>query len=156
MEEEEDDIFENQPEFQVERNVWDRIGGMDIGLGLGGTINLKKSGYTISEKFRLIALVTITIINDLDFNQTLNPKQITHILENVVDRIPAFEYKNPSAFVMGYMVAQHSNYANVSIDKEALADMIRINREIREQLSTVIEDVDIVRYTRLCLLNKLK
>ncbi|CCV01867.1 hypothetical protein IIV30_021R [Invertebrate iridescent virus 30] len=153
--EEEDDIFENQAEFLAEKNAWDRIGGVDIGLGLGGVINLKKSGYTINEKFKLIALATINIINDLDGNITLNLDEITHLL-SLVEKIPDFEYKNPSAFVLGYLVAIQSDYTNIKINKNVLEDVLEINTYIEDQLFSKIENVDIVRYTRLCLFNKLK
>lgn len=153
--EEEDDIFENQAEFLAEKNAWDRIGGVDIGLGLGGVINLKKSGYTTNEKFKLIALATINIINDLDGNITLNIDEITHLL-SLVEKIPDFEYKNPSAFVMGYLVAIQSDYNNIKINKNVLEDVLQINTYIEDQLFSKIEDVDIIRYTRLCLFNKLK
>lgn len=160
---EEDDIFENQVEFLAERDVWNRIGGEDIGLGLGGVINLKKSGYTVNEKFKLIALATINLINDLDFSPshsgkakyTLQNDEIKHVL-SLVEKIPDFEYKNPSAFVMGYLVAIHSNYTTIEINKNVLKDIFHINNEIDDELFTKIEDVDIVRYTRLCLFNKLK
>jgi hypothetical protein len=158
--EEEDDIFENQVEFLAERDAWNRLGAADIGLGLGGPINLKKSGYTINEKFKLIALATINIINDSDIlNHTLNSDEITHIL-SLVEKIPDFEYKNPSAFVMGYLVAVHSTYgtsdSTIKINKDVLADILEINKNIEGQLFAKIDDVDIVRYVRLCLLNKLK
>ncbi|CCV01699.1 hypothetical protein IIV22_022R [Invertebrate iridescent virus 22] len=153
--EEEDDIFENQAEFLAEKNAWDRIGGVDIGLGLGGVINLKKSGYTINEKFKLIALATINIINDLDGNITLNLDEITHLL-SLVEKIPDFEYKNPSAFVLGYLVAIQSDYTNIKINKNVLEDVLEINTYIEDQLFSKIENADIVRYTRLCLFNKLK
>ncbi|ADO00487.1 hypothetical protein WIV_gp143 [Wiseana iridescent virus] len=152
--EEEDDIYENQVEFLAERNAWDRIGGADIGLGLGGAINLKKSGYTNNEKFKLIALATINIINDTS-DRVLSLPEITHLL-SLVDKIPDYEYKNPSAFVMGYLVASQSDYKRITINQEALDEIIQINKDIEEQLFSKIEDVDIVRYTRLCLLNKLR
>lgn len=161
---EEDDIFENQVEFLAERNVWNRIGGEDIGLGLGGAINLKKSGYTINEKFKLIALATINLINELDYipstgrgdvKYTLHNDEIQHIL-NLVEKIPDFEYKNPSAFVMGYLVAVYSNYTTLEINKNVLGDIVQINEEINDELFAKIEEVDIIRYTRLCLLHKLK
>ncbi|CCV02041.1 hypothetical protein IIV25_023R [Invertebrate iridovirus 25] len=153
--EEEDDIYENQVEFLAERNAWDRIGGADIGLGLGGAINLKKSGYTNSEKFKLIALATINIINDQDTDRTLSLPEITHLL-SLADKVPDFEYKNPSAFVMGYLVASQSDYQRITINQDVLNDIIQINKDIEDQLFSKIEDVDIVRYTRLCLLNKLR
>jgi hypothetical protein len=154
--EEEDDIFENQPEFLAERDVWNRIGGMDIGLGLGGTINLKKSGYTLNEKFKLIALATINIINNLNMEKiSLSPEDIFHIL-GLVEKIPDFKYKNPSAFILGYMVAMNSDYKNLEINSNVLKDILQINKYIEDDLFSKIDNVDIVRYTRLCLINKLK
>jgi hypothetical protein len=151
-----EDIFENQVEFLAERNVWNRIGGADIGLGLGGAINLKKSGYTIEEKFKLIVLATINVINDLDIeNMVLSNPETTHVL-SVVEKIPDFQYKNPSAFVLGYMVAMHSDYSTLEIDKSALELCFHINKEIEDNLFTKIENDDIIRYIRLCLINKIK
>jgi hypothetical protein len=151
-----EDIFENQVEFLAERNVWNRIGGADIGLGLGGPINLKKSGYTIEEKFKLILLSTINLINDLDIeNMVLSNLEITHML-SLVEKIPDFKYKNASAFVLGYIVAMHSNYSTLEIDKSALELCFQINKEIEDNMFTKIENDDIVRYIRLCLTHKIK
>jgi hypothetical protein len=151
-----EDILENQVEFLAERNIWNRIGGADIGLGLGGAINLKKSGYTIEEKFKLIVLATINVINDLDIeSMVLSNPEITHVL-SLVEKIPDFQYKNPSAFVLGYMVAMHSDYSTLEIGESALELCFQINKEIEDNLFTKIENDDIIRYTRLCLINKIK
>ena len=151
-----EDIFENQVEFLAERNVWDRIGGPDIGLGLGGAISLKKSGYTIEEKFKLIVSATISVINDLDIeNMVLSNREKNHVL-SLVDKIPDFQYKNPSAFVLGYMVAMHSDYKTLELDQNALGLCFQINSEIADNMFTKIENDDIIRYTRLCLLHKIK
>lgn len=156
MDDDEDDIFDDQPEFLAERGAWNRVGGIDIGLGLGEAINLKKSGYTINEKFKLIALATINIINELNFESvSFSTPQITHIL-SLVEKIPDFQYKNPSAFILGYMVALHSNYSTLKINKDMLKTAIEIYTEIEDQLFTKIGEDDIIRYARLCLLNKLK
>jgi hypothetical protein len=151
--EDEDDIFENQVEFIAERDVWNRIGGADIGLGLGGAINLKKSGYTNEEKFKLIAAATIKIIND--YEELLSNPSLTRML-SLVDHIPDFEYKNPAAFAMGYIVALSSNYTTLEIDRDMLETVFKINVDIDDKIFSKIENVDILRYARLCLLNKLK
>jgi Family of unknown function (DUF5770) len=154
--EDDEDILENQVEFLAERNIWNRIGGADIGLGLGGAINLKKSGYTIEEKFKLIVLATINVINDLDIeNMVLSSPEITHVL-SLVEKIPDFQYKNPSAFVLGYIVAMYSDYKTLDIDESVLEICFQINKEIEDNLFTKIENDDIIRYTRLCLINKIK
>ena len=147
-----DDIFENQVDFIAERNVWERVGGGGD-IGLGGVIDLKKSGYTIDEKFKLIAVATIQIINDSE--EILNNHQIAHMLR-LVEKVPDFEYKNPSAFVMGYMVAINSNYQTLEIDKNMLETILKINVDIEDKLFHKIENTDIIRYTRLCLLHKIK
>lgn len=148
-----DDIFENQVEFLAERDAWNRVGGADIGLGLGGAINLKKSGYTTEEKFKLIATATIKIMNE--YEELLSDPGLTRML-TLVEKIPDFEYKNPSAFAMGYVVALNSNYKTLEIDQEMLETVFKINREIEDRIFSKIENVDIVRYVRLCLLNNLK
>ena len=149
----EDDIFENQVEFLAERDVWNRVGGADIGLGLGGQINLNKSGYTINEKFKLIAFATINEMNS--FEEVLSRPAIAHML-SLVEKIPDFQYKNPSAFAMGYVVALHSNYKTLEINQDMLDKIINISEEIDDKIFSKIENVDIVRYARLCLINKLK
>lgn len=154
---EDDDIFENQVEFLAEKDAWDRAGGgADIGLGLGGAINLKKSGYSDEDKFKLIALSTINILNDLNYdNKILSNPEITHLL-NLVEKIPDFKYKNPSAFVMGYMVAKKSNYQTMEIDKNMLKFILEVNKKTDDELFNYVRNVDVIRYTRLCLINKLK
>jgi hypothetical protein len=151
--EDEDDIFENQVEFLAERDVWNRVGGPDIGIG--GVVNLKKSGYTVNEKFRLIAAATIKIMNDFEFEEALTDAQLAHML-TLVEKIPDFQYKNPSAFAMAYVVAINSNYKTIEINKQVLTTVLQINGEIEDKLFSKIDDSDIIRYTRLCLLNNLK
>lgn len=155
--EDDEDIFENnQVEFLAERNVWDRIGGADIGLGLGSAISLKRSGNTIEEIFKYIVRITINLINNLDIqNMVLTIPETIHML-NLVEKIPDFQYKNPHAFVLGYIVAIHSDYGSLKIDKDALELCFQINKEVEDSLFTKIENEDIVRYTRLCLINKIK
>ncbi|AHL67524.1 hypothetical protein DH26_gp025 [Chloriridovirus anopheles1] len=87
--------YENQPEFIAERDVWSRVGGKDIGLGLGGVVNLKKSGYTVSEKFRLIAAATIKLMNETHDTEVLSEAGLTRML-GLVEQMPDFEFKNPS------------------------------------------------------------
>jgi len=152
MEDEDDDIFD-QTEFLNERDVWNRVGGPNLGTGL---INLKIGNYTPSEKFKLIAAATINTINDYDVSEIISNAQTIHMLSLVDENIPDFEYKNPSAFVMGYLVASQSDYQRITINQDVLDDIIQINKDIEDQLFSKIEDVDIVRYTRLCLLNKLR
>lgn len=150
---EDDDIFEGQVEFLAERDAWNRVGGGDIGLG--GVVNLKKSGYTINEKFKLIASSTLKIISDFEFEEALSYPQMTHML-SMVEKIPNYEYKNPSAFALAYMVAIHSNYKTLEINKTMLESIFQINKEIEDKLFSKIENADIVRYVRLCLLNNIK
>lgn len=150
-----DDMFDNQPDFIAERGVWDRVGGADIGMGLG-TINLKRSGYTDMDKFKLISVATINIINDSGMlEETFSIPQITHFM-TVVEKIPDYKYKNPSAFTLGYMVAIKSNYNTIDINKDMLKHIHQIYNDMEEQFFSKISEADIVRYTRLCLLNKLK
>ncbi|ABF82102.1 hypothetical protein MIV072L [Invertebrate iridescent virus 3] len=155
--EDEDDIFENQPEFLAERNVWARVGGPDIGLGLGGMINLKKSGYTIGEKFKLIAAATIKMLNDGMEEDLLSDAALTRMLSLVEsDKMPDFQTKNPSAFAMGYVVAIHSNYNTLEIDREKLEVIFKLNNELESSFFSRIEERDILRYVRFCLIHKLK
>ena len=150
-----EDIFEDQVEFLAERNVWNRVGGPDLGLGLGEPINLRKGGYTAEEKFKLIVLATINSINDLNIeNMVFTNTEISYILD-IVEKIPDFRYKNPVAFVLGYMVAMHSDYNTLEINKNKLDLVFEANNELKDDIAKV-EEVDIVRYTRLCLLHKIK
>jgi hypothetical protein len=151
-----DDIFENEPEFHAERNVWQRMGGADIGLGLGGVINLKKSGYTLSEKFKLIAAATLKLISDLEFGESFTTVDIAHILNQVESKVPDWQYKNPSAFVVGYMIARNSDYIKLTIDQDSFNTAVEAIAELEGQLYTSIDNYDIIRYTRLCLINKIR
>lgn len=153
--EDEDDIYESQPQFLAERDVWSRVGGADIGLGLGGVINLRKSGYTINEQFKLIAAATAKLLNEFEFEYSLSISGVTRML-TLVEKIPDFEYKNPSAFAFGYIVAINSDYTTLQINKTVFEQVCKMNKEIEDKLFAKIEDIDIVRYTRLCLLQKLK
>jgi hypothetical protein len=151
-----DDIFDNQPEFLAERNIWQRMGGADIGLGLGGVINLRKSGYTLNEKFKLIAAATLKLISDLELGETFTTVDIAHVLNQVESKVPDWQYKNPSAFVVGYMVARNSDYSTLNIDQNSFDTAIEVVAELEGQLYTSIDSYDIIRYTRLCLLNKIR
>ena len=150
---EDDDIFEGQVEFLAERDAWNRVGGGNIDLG--GVVNLKKSGYTVNEKFKLIAASTLKIVSDFEFEEALSYLQMSHML-SMVEKIPDYEYKNPSAFAMAYMVAIHSNYKTLEINKDVLDSVLKINKEIEDKLFTKIDDSDIIRYVRLCLLNNIR
>jgi hypothetical protein len=145
-----DDI--DEIDFLNERDVWNRVGGPDLGTGL---INLKIGNYTPNEKFKLIAASTIKIINDYDVSELITDAQATHIL-TLDEKIPDFQYKNPSAFVMGYIVAVNSNYKTLEINRSTLETVFEINKNIEQRLFSKIDNVDIIRYTRLCLLHNLK
>ena len=157
-----EDFFDddNETSFRLERNAFERLGFENV-LGLGGAINLKKSGYTDLEKFKLIAVATIVLINDLNFdsdefdgNYTFSDSEIKSVLE-MVEKIPDFKYKNSSAFVLGYIpvfkAEERSNRNQRYIDKNVLKDTFKIYEKIQEDLTTKLEQVDIVRYARLCL-----
>lgn len=162
-----EDFFDddNQANFKLERNAYNRLGLENV-LGLGGAVNLKKSGYTDIEKFKLIALATIIIINELfnenyneEFNgknYTFNADEIKYIL-SLIEKIPDFKYKNASAYVLGYIPVFkrfENNTKSIrgqrSIDKYILEDTFKIYDKIEPELSTKIGKTDIIRYARLC------
>lgn len=161
----EDFLDDNQTSFRLERNAYERLGFEDV-LGLGGVINLKKSGYSDVDKFKLIALATIILINDTfdgninEFdgrNYTFNDSEIKYVL-GLVEKIPDFKYKNPSAFILGYIPVfkkfeddSKSVKGKRSIDKSILEDTFKFYEKIEDGLSTKLENTDIVRYARLCL-----
>ncbi len=148
----EDDVEDDaEVDFLNERDVWNRVGGPDLGTGL---INLKIGNYTPNEKFKLIAASTIKTINDYDVSELLTDAQTTRMLTLVDEKIPDFQYKNPSAFVMGYIVALNSEM--LEINKNMLETVFEINKNIEQRLVSKIDNVDIIRYTRLCLLHNLK
>lgn len=159
-----EDFFDddNQASFRLERNAFERLGYEDL-LGLGGAINLKKSGYSDTDKFKLITLATIILINDifdgdhLEFGNdyTFDDSEIKYVL-SLVETIPDFKYKNPSAFVLGYIPVfkrfeDRSVRNKRAINKNILEDTFKIYDKIEVGLSTKLEKVDIVRYARLCL-----
>lgn len=157
-----EDFFDDeQVSFKLERNAYDRLGFEDV-LGLGGAINLKKSGYSDIDKFKLISLATISLINDLfdgnfdEFdgrNYTFNDSEIKYAL-NMVESLPDFKYKNPSAFILGYLPVfklYKSEKGKRKIDKIILQDTFKIYEKIEAGLSTKLENIDILRYARLCL-----
>jgi hypothetical protein len=166
MDDNEDMFEENEVSFRLERNAFERLGFENV-LGLGGTINLKKSGYTDTEKFKLIALATIILINDLfdgeishiEFNNKnygFKDPEIKYILD-LSENLPDFKYKNPSAYIFGYIPVfkrfdgSKSIKGKRSIDKEALQDSYNIYEKIEPGLSVKFDIVDILRYARLCL-----
>lgn len=156
---------DNQVSFRLERNAFERMGYEDL-LGLGGPVNLKKSGYSDIDKFKLITLATIVLINDIfDGNidhsstggndYTFDNSEIKYIL-SLVESIPDFKYKNPSAFVLGYIPVfkrfeDRSVRGRRSINKNILEDTFKIYEKIEVGLSTKLEKADIIRYARLCL-----
>jgi len=164
-----EDFFDddNQASFRLEQNAFERLGYEDL-LGLGGAINLKKSGYSDIDKFKLIALATIVLINDifdgnLDYeefdgnNYTFDDPEIKYVL-SMVETLPDFKYKNASAYVLGYIPVfkrfgddRKSVRNKRSINKNILQDTFKIYEKIEAGLSTKLEKVDIVRYARLCL-----
>jgi len=154
MEEDEDDILDDEyyefeeNNFLNERNVFNRVGieGPDLGTVL---ISLKTGNYTQSEKFRMIAAALVNKIGD---DEVISNAKKLHML-TLVEKIPDFEYKNASAFVMGYIVAINSSYETLEINREIFENILDINENIK--LFFKIDDSDILRYTRLCLLHNL-
>lgn len=150
---EDEDLFEDEQEFHVERDVWNRVGGGDIDMGVGGVINLKKSGYTEKEKFKLIAAATMKLINDQE--ELFSNQEINHML-SLVEKIPNFENKNPSVFAVAYYVAIHSNFKDLTLNKPILKKMVYLSSLINDQLFTRVEEIDIIRYARMCLFFKIR
>jgi|APFre7841882630_1041343.scaffolds.fasta_scaffold01107_2 hypothetical protein len=139
--------------FANEWNAYERTGGGDVGLGLGAAIDLKRGGYTPEEKFKLIAVSTVSHMNET--TEVLSREGIAHMLE-MAGKLPDLEYKNPSAFVMGYIVGLRSNFTTLEIDRKSLESMFKINENIAGKISSKISHSDIIRYTRLCLISKIK
>jgi hypothetical protein len=88
-------------------------------------------------------------------NYTFDDSEIKYVL-SLVETIPDFKYKNPSAFVLGYIpvfkrFGDRSVRNKRSINKNILEDTFKIYDKIEVGLSTKLEKVDIVRYARLCL-----
>lgn len=138
------DDYEEQ-EFMLEWDVWKRVGKAQV-----GNVNLKKGGYTMEEKFKVISSATVNAMNDV--KHVLSDDGLNSMFDKL-GLIPLLEYKNPSAFVMGYIVYLASNPNTMEINIDVLLDLINVNKQIENQLITKVKNTDIVRYTRLCLIN---
>lgn len=148
--------YDEPDEYRLGAAGYEQLGAKDVGLGLGGIVNLKKSGYSVEDKFKLIAVATISRMND---NTPVLSDDGLVRMTNGMQKIPLYEFKNPSAYAMGFVVAIASprirNLEEPDLDVKRLNTVFRINSEIEDRLDTKIDKTDIVRYARMCLLNKI-
>lgn len=140
------------PEYRLGVTGYEQISGRDVGLGLGGITSLRKSGYSIEDKFKLISVATINRMNNN--TRVLSDEGLVR-MTNGMKKIPLYEFKNPSAYAMGFVVAIATKRGGTDLDLEKLNMVFRINSEIEDELDTKIDKTDIIRYARMCLLNKL-
>jgi len=139
---EEDDNMENR--FEHERNVYERV-------GFRGDINLvdinqegldkKKSQKTPLERFiESVNAITLSLIND---KNVLSYDDLKIILESI-NLINKPEYKNPTGYILGYMVSN----GGFKMVGEKIFDIFDL-LEFLEDKS--VKPEDIIRYARLWL-----
>lgn len=172
-----DDYDYYDPEFQhfmAEKNAYDRVGRVGD-IGMGDAVNLRYGNYSAEEKFKLIARATVNIINDIlpyysdqtlsdrrhlggSLNFTISTDQISLMLDQAT-KLPDFQFKNPSAFALGYMIVAGSTSKSGrldQIDRTVFERVVRAYTESKDQFTTKMENVDILRYARLCIANNIR
>jgi hypothetical protein len=145
--------YNEETQYKLGVTGYEQMGGKDIGLGLGEIINLRKSGNSVEDIFKTIAVATINRMNNN--TRVLSDDGLVR-MTNGMKKIPLYEFKNPSAYAMGFVVAIATKGGGTDLDLKKLNMVFRINSEIEDELETKIDKTDIIRYARMCLLNKIK
>ena len=136
--EENNDNMENM--FGQERNVYERVGIRgDIDIELGGGLEKKKSQKTPLERFiETVNAITLQIINEKNM---LTQGDLKIILESI-SLVNKPEYKNPTAYVLGYMASN----GGFNMIGEKIFDIFELLEFVQDK---TVNPEDIIRYSRL-------
>jgi hypothetical protein len=123
-----------ETQFQNEYNYLDRIGGY-----LDQDNLIRKDNFDPVQRF--INLVRSSAL-DLDTNDVVNVKKDIDFLLRSISQFKNVQYKNPTAFVLGYCVIK-----NNQIDLQSFKHI----KNKLEKVSNPVRDYDIIRYANLWL-----
>ena len=123
----------------AERDAFNRVGGFGNGV-LGANTNWKekRDPYVI---FKEQVNATVLSFNDTFFENMGLVSDIKNILDKV-ERVKYVEYKNPYAFVLGYLsYGKSPEYIRNNI----FSKLVRLN----QSNSNNVTEEDVIRYMRL-------
>lgn len=136
--------------FRDEYNVNERAGGGALDNDILAELGLSEKDS--HDPVRRFALFVITVATDMT-NQgfiNLNLKQEIPFMVRRITNIPNPEYKNPSAYVLGYwVVSSNDNYNSISRKRfnKISNDLGKIDFPLQKQ--------DVIRYARFWIAHNL-
>jgi len=128
-----------ETQFQNEYNYQARVGGYLENNELVGL--RKKDGTFMDASQRFVALVAAVAIEMSDTN-LINIKGDVSTILALIPRFKNIQYKNPTAFVLGFWVTRNTKQY---IDTHAFEHV----KHQLDNLSHLTRDYDIIRYARL-------
>lgn len=132
----------DEPEEQVEEQQF--VAGIKqfelAGGGIRSDVNLK-SVKNPHERFRIIIAGVANRINDLVREKPFSRDDFTKMSDKV-SNTPFIQYKNPSAFVLGYYATKGGKQ---DITQERLAKAVAM-LDIVNQTKDIVSPPDIIRY----------
>ena len=126
----------NEDLGRAEMGAWERV-------SFGPIVGTKQRLQDIQnplEKFKVITNAICRGMNDENIIK-LTEADITNIIQKA-DVIPNIEYKNPTAFILAYLVTNGGN----EINKTVLKNLTKKLPQIPD-----IQEPDIIRYSRLII-----
>ena len=129
--------------FELEYNVYDRVGGYDQ-TNVLGELGTTEGDVDLRDPVQRFTQFTKTVSQEMITQGVIGLKKpdVRYIIDQI-QYIPNAKYKNPTAFVLGFWVIKRDG----TIDKERVRKLI----PSLESLTYPVKDYDIIRYANLWL-----
>ena len=130
--------YSSEVRFENEYNVYERVGGFDI-LGELGTGNADVDLHDPVQRFTQF---TKTVAQEMITQGiiTLKKPDVRYIIDQIPDILNS-QYKNPTAFVLGFWVTRRDG----TIDKDRVKKLL----PNLASLTYPVKDYDVIRYANL-------
>ncbi len=139
----EEEDYVHEQEFGQERNVFERVGIRNDLIDIDIDKKKSRTQKTPIERFvENVNAIALDLMNSLNI---ISEGDIKIILESI-RLIENPEYKNPSAYILGYIATNGGN----KIEKRSLKETFEIIEEGKIEDSSVTQP-DVIRYCRLWL-----
>lgn len=127
-------------QFELEYNIYDRVGGYDQ-TNVLGELGTTEGDVDLRDPLQRFTQFTKTVAQEMISQGVIGLKRpdIRYIIDQI-QYIPNVKYKNPTAFVLGFWIIKHG-----TIDKDRVRKLI----PSLESLTYPVKDYDIIRYANL-------
>ena len=126
---------EERQEFQTERKGFERGGG---GIRIDVNLRMISNPY---EKFRIISTAVMNKINS-HYPSSFSMDDFGNISDKI-SSINFIEYKNPSAYVLGYYVTRGGRE---DVIEDRLERVDRNFLDVINETRTIVTIIDVIRY----------